>query len=203
MINSNNYYLRKLLLLCCYLCLAHICRAQSLGETLITNKCYEITNDTVTVEKCYEETYDIPIIVNNNVVVINNSDSLHLINNLRFRYYEKLRKVLDDSLELKNEYILLQYENLLKGNVRQYNTLLENCDSSSNLFNRFMVETDSALKITSKSLELSEQSLENTMLSLKEAKELLEQERGIQFWDKLTIGIGGVGLGILIGILAQ
>ena len=187
----------RLIIFYSFIWICSICQGQT------DNKCYKLTKDTLIIEKCYEENYTKPIIVKSGEMVINNTDSLHLVNNLRFRYYEKLRKYLNDSLDLTNDYIIIQYENLLKSNRIKYLSLLENCDSTSAFFNRFISDTDSTLNLTSKSLKLSQQSLQNAMLSLNEANELLEQERGIQFWNKFTLGIGGVGLGILIGLLVQ
>ena len=172
------------------------------GQKVVENY-FQYSGDTIIVNESYHKSYDIPIQIESGDIVKNLSDTLYLINSQRNRFYENLRLLLDEREIISQDSILQNYQLLLDECEANYNSLLENSDSTSNLLSDLLNSTESSLKETKNTLNVSQQTIENVKQSLQEANRLLEEERQAQLTQKFTYGLVGVGLGVLLALLVN
>ncbi|MCQ0111986.1 hypothetical protein SAMN04487906_0748 [Zhouia amylolytica] len=177
-----NYYLSILIMLSFY-----VSMAQSNSDTLI-------------IKSDYAKSYNQPILATKGTIIINQIDSLHLVNNIRLKHYEEIRSVLGDSLDLKLNTILLRYENVIRENDSEYNKLLESYNKLALINKEYIKRTDTSLQVTAAHLDTLNTSLVKTDKHLTKTKKMLKKNKRSQTWQKLGIGFGGVALGILLGI---
>lgn len=161
----------------------------------------QIKSDTLIVDKSYENSYKKPILAKYGTIIINQTDSLYLVNDLRFRYYEKLRMTLKDSLEITLDDIIFKYEKLIKENETAYNNLLENCNQTGLLNQEIITNTETSLDKTIRNIDSTLVSIEKANQSLDKTEKLLKKSKNKQNAGKLTFGIGGIAIGFFIGIL--
>ena len=157
--------------------------------------------DTIRIDRSYERSKARPTVAPRHSLIINDSDSLFLVNSIRFHYYEELRSLLSDSTDYAMAEVILKYERVLKENDLQYELLAKQCEEQSAFYDRSLEDIRSSLTLTDNTLQLTQQSLQSASGSLQEANEMIRSSRGRTFWDKLSIAGGGVGLGLLIGVL--
>ena len=163
----------------------------------------QIRGDTIQVPESYDKSMAKPIIAKTGAIIFNNSDSLYLVNKIRFNYYEELRTILNDSVDFAIDDIILKYEKSLKESDHQYDLLNKNCNEQSELYRRHIAEVKSSIALTSQTLQLTQESLTNANRSLKEANDLLGKARARHIWQKISIAGGGIGIGILLGLLVN
>lgn len=158
--------------------------------------------DTITIGKEYARSRKLPVTVNKGTVVINNIDSLHLVNQIRFNYYEELRRELfknDFGKDIEN--IVLKYERIIEENNELFNQLEEKSKTQSNLYITTISELKASLKETERTLNLTQQSLNNANTSLELSMKQIKSAQRRQFWKNFGLIGGGIGAGLLIGLL--
>ena len=160
-------------------------------------------NDTIFVSYEYDQSFAKPILITKGDIVICDCNEIRLVNSQRYEFYEKLRYLLSDSINISRDSIINKYEKLLSNYKKDYNFLKKNCDSSSKYFSSLLSESDSVLTLTERSLDISQRSLKELKLSLIEAESLLNQKRTYDLYEKIYIGLGSFGLGVVIALLAN
>ncbi|WP_442265739.1 hypothetical protein ACSIGC_15775 [Tenacibaculum sp. ZS6-P6] len=158
--------------------------------------------DTITIGKEYARSRKLPITVNKGTVIINQIDSLHLVNQIRFHYYEELRKELfknDFGKDIEN--IVLKYERIVEENNNLFNQLELKSKTQSDLFQKTINELKLSLDETDRTLSLTQKSLDNANTSLELSMKQIESAQRRQFWKNFGLIGGGIGMGLLLGLL--
>jgi len=161
------------------------------------------SGDTIVLGQTYFNSFKKPILTMSGDVVIVNTDSIHLVNNKRFLFYEELRGVIkaEDNCNDQIQEVIAKYEISLERNERGFNNLLENCNKASDLTTRLLETTELSLQNTKSLLTDTQTSLEHANELLKEANKVRKTSRRKNTLEKVLIGGGGTALGILIGVL--
>jgi len=89
----------------------------------------------------------------------------------------------------------------LKRNENDFNSLLDNCNKTSDLTVRVLETTEQSLNNTKSLLTDTQTSLAHANDLLKEANKARKASRRKATWEKVLIGAGGAAVGILVGAL--
>jgi len=159
--------------------------------------------DTILLDKIYFNSFAKPIIAMSGDVVLVNTDSIHLVNNKRFLFYEELRGVIraEDNCNDQIQTVITKYEVSLERNEQGFNNLLENCNKSSDLTTRLLETTELSLQNTKSLLTDTQTSLAHANDLLAEANKVRKASRRKNTLEKILIGAGGTALGVLVGVL--
>lgn len=131
-------------------------------------------------------------------------DTIYLINKLRYNTYEAARKALIKSGNNKNYQALEdKYLQSLKEQDQYYKQLLLSYSKSDSVSIQLFSTTKTDLANISNTLSATKKILEDSDKKLKEVQEILENERKKTRNQKLLMGFGGLGIGILIGVLVH
>jgi len=162
-----------------------------------------VGGDTILLDKTYFNSFARPTIAMSGDIVLVNTDSIHLVNNKRFLFYEELRGVIraEDNCNEQIQTVIAKYEASLERNEEGFNNLLENCNKSSDLTARLLETTELSLQNTKSLLTDTQTSLAHANDLLKEANKVRKQSRRKNTLEKVLIGAGGTALGILVGVL--
>ncbi|SNR16751.1 hypothetical protein [Tenacibaculum jejuense] len=158
--------------------------------------------DTIVIGKEYARSRKLPITVNKGTVIINQIDSLHLVNQIRFHYYEELRKELfknDFGKDIEN--IVLKYERIVEENNELFDQLEQKSKAQSDLFKKTISELKKSLDETDRTLNLTQKSLDNANTSIELSMRQIESAQRRQFWKNFGFIGGGIGMGLLLGLL--
>ena len=157
--------------------------------------------DTITIDDDYTRIRSKPVVLHDGTIVLVKTDSIYLINGVRYRFYESLRSLLNDSIDFKMERLILTYEKSLMESDRIFKGLLKNCTENYAITESILKQTKTSLAATQATLELSQESLLAANSSLEDANEKLRKIKGNNLLNSILIGAGGVGAGLLIGAL--
>ncbi len=162
-----------------------------------------VGGDTILLDKMYFNSFAKPIIAMSGDIVVVNADSIHLVNNKRFLFYEELRDVirLEDNCNDQIQEVIAKYEASLERNENDFNSLLDNCNKTSDLTTRVLETTELSLANTKSLLTDTQTSLAHANDLLKEANKARKASRRKATWEKVLIGAGGAAVGILVGAL--
>jgi len=157
--------------------------------------------DTIRIGDDYAASKGKPIVAHDGTIILVQTDSIYLINGVRYRFYGGLRGYLDDSLDFKTEGLILAYEKNLLETDRIFKDLLRNCTENSKMNDMMLRQTRASLSATQATLDLSQKSLLAANGSLADANEQLRKAKKKNLMKTLITGAGGLSIGILIGIL--
>mgnify|MGYP000146964872 CR=1 FL=1 len=162
-----------------------------------------VGGDTIILDKLYFNSFAKPIIAMSGNIVVVNADSIHLVNNKRFLFYEELRDVIkaEDNCNDQIQEVIAKYETSLQRNENDFNSLLENCNKTSDLTLRVLETTEQSLNNTKSLLADTQTSLSLANDFLKEARKARKASRRKNTWEKVLIGTGAAAVGILTGVL--
>jgi hypothetical protein len=131
-------------------------------------------------------------------------DTVYLINKLRYKRYEAARKALIKSGSNKNYQALEdKYLQALKEQDQYYRQLLLSYSKSDSLTTQLFSSTKTDLANISNTLSATRKILEDSDKKLEEVEKILKGERRKARKEKLAMGFGGLGIGILIGVLVH
>jgi len=162
-----------------------------------------VGDHTIILDKLYFNSFAKPIIAMSGDIVVVNADSIHLVNNKRFLFYEELRDVIkaEDNCNDQIQEVIAKYETSLQRNENDFNSLLENCNKTSDLTLRVLETTEQSLNNTKSLLTDTQTSLSLANDFLKEARKAQKASRRKNTWEKVLIGTGAAAVGILTGVL--
>ncbi len=161
-----------------------------------------VSGDTILLDAPYFNSFAKPIIAMSGDIVIVNTDSIHLVNNKRFLFYEDLRDVirLEDNCNDQIQEVIARYEASLERNENDFNSLLDNCNETKELTDRLLAVTESSLSDTKTLLTKTQDDLIDAKASLKEARKAQKASRRKNTLQKVLIGAGAAAAGILTGV---
>ncbi len=162
----------------------------------------EKEKDTIIIGKEYARSRKLPRTAKKGTIIINQIDSLYLVNQIRFHYYEELRKELfknDFGKDIEN--IVLKYERIVEENNDLFDQLELKSKAQSDLFQKTINELKSSLDETDRTLSLTQKSLNNANTSLELSMKQIEASQRRQFWKNFGLIGGGIGIGLLVGLL--
>lgn len=129
-------------------------------------------------------------------------DSMYLLNKLRYKFYYSLHKdFLEKSENTDCIKLINLYENAILSHENAFNYLLQNCEQTEKISLSLISDTKDNLKNVNKNLEYTQKSLDEALKTLEHANKLLKKERWNSIGQKILIGLGGLGAGILLGTL--
>ena len=162
-----------------------------------------VGGDTILLDAPYFNSFAKPIIAMSGDIVVVNTDSIHLVNNKRFLFYEDLRDViaLEDNCNEQIQEVIARYEASLERNENSFNSLLDNCNETKELTDRLLGVTESSLTVTKGLLTETQNQLIDTKVLLKEAQKAQRAARRKNTLQKVLIGAGSAAVGILTGVL--
>ena len=164
-----------------------------------------VDGDTILLDAPYFNSFAKPIIAMSGDVVVVNTDSIHLVNNKRFLFYEDLRNVigLEDNCNDQIKEVIARYEASLERNENDFNSLLDNCNRTSDLTLRVLETTEQSLSSTKTLLTDTQTSLAHANDLLKEARKTQKASRRKGTLNKVLIGVGAAAVGVLVGVIAE
>lgn len=129
-------------------------------------------------------------------------DSIIVLSTGQYKILKEIRKDYIKSEEIeKYEKLIASYEESIKTSKADYDKLLENTKKTEQISFGLIDRSLSTLDGTQKILNYTQTSLDHSIKSLEAADKLLKQQRRKTLGQKLLVGIGGAGVGILTGIL--
>ncbi|MTB51765.1 hypothetical protein [Lewinella sp. W8] len=133
-------------------------------------------------------------------LLINETDSIFILSPLLFRTYETLEKSMsnDRVFELK---LIQEFRQIILNNQRVSEQLVEILSKSDNLNDEIFNSANNSLELTIQSLTQNNKTLENANNLLDQSINLTESLKRATTLEKIGVGIGGVGIGLLIGVL--
>lgn len=172
-------------------------------ETIATPDIAIVGGDTILLNENYTNSFQRPLVAMSGDLVIVETDSIHLVNNQRFLFYEELRGVVEaeDNCNDQIQEVIAKYEESLKRNEESFNGLLDNCNKTSDLTNRLLETTETSLKDTKSLLTDTQTSLSHATDFLKEARKAQKASRKKNTIEKVLIGAGAAAVGVLTGVL--
>lgn len=157
--------------------------------------------DTIIVEKSYARSKKRPLKVGTGVIIINNSDSLYLVNQIRYNYYQELRKLVNDNIDKDIENIVLKYEKILKEDDVLFNQLEIKCKEQAELYEESIADLKKSLSETDRTLNLTQKSLDNANTAIELGIKQISNSQKKRFWKNFGLIGGGVSIGLIVGLL--
>jgi ElaB/YqjD/DUF883 family membrane-anchored ribosome-binding protein len=139
-----------------------------------------------------------------NDTLIIRCDTVFIINKDRYLFYKDLHYSVTNkkSDSLLNKIVLI-YENRLKENEDAFVKLLNNSKKADTLTLDLIDYSQKRLGNIEKSLSYTQNTLNSSIRSLELANDYINKQQWNSIGQKVLIGIGGVGLGIIIGVLVN
>ncbi len=164
-----------------------------------------VGGDTILLDAPYFNSFAKPIIAMSGDIVVVNTDSIHLVNNKRFLFYEDLRGVigLEDNCNDQIQEVIARYEASLERNENSFNSLLDNCNETKELTDRLLAVTEGSLVNTKTLLTDTQNQLIDAKASLLEAKRAQRTARRKNTLQKVLIGAGAAAVGVLVGVIVE
>jgi hypothetical protein len=129
-------------------------------------------------------------------------DSVIVLSNTQYRYLKAVLKAYKDTTQIaRYEKLIASYEESIKTSKADYDKLFENAKKTEQISFGLIDRSLSTLDGTQKILNYTQTSLDHSIKSLEAAEKLLKQQRRKTFGQKLLVGIGGAGVGILTGLI--
>ena len=157
--------------------------------------------DTIVINKEYARSKKLPLKVPGGTFIINKADTLHLVNQIRFNYYQELRELVKDDVGKDIENIVLKYEKILKENDFLFDQLELKSKSQSTLYLKTIGDLKMSLNETDRTLDLSQKSLENANTAIALSLQQISSAQRKQIWKNLGLIGGGVSIGLIAGLL--
>jgi hypothetical protein len=130
-------------------------------------------------------------------------DSIIVLSNTQFQYLKTvLAAYKKDTTQIaRYEKLIASYEESIKTSKADYDKLFENAKKTEQISFGLIDRSLSTLDGTQKILNYTQTSLDHSIKSLEAAEKLLKQQRRKTLGQKLLVGIGGAGVGILTGLI--
>ncbi len=166
------------------------------------SKIFSQSNSTIhSIGEEYCASTDSPKLFQKGDTLIIDCDSVYIINKIRYKFYKDMHKATVEESDAPCKDILLVYENRLKEHEDAYSKILNNCKKTEQVSLDLIDYTQESLMNTQKSLQYTQQTLDYSIQSLDKANKLIKKEKQASKFEKVLIGIGGAGIGILTGVL--
>jgi len=133
--------------------------------------------------------------------IITDCDTTYIVNKERYSFYKNIHEATLSGKDSVSGKILKAFELRLLEQQNAYDKLLSNSKQAEKITLDLINDTQSSLLSTQKTLENTQISLENTLKSLETANKLIKKEKWNSKGQKLLVGAGGVGIGLIIGLL--
>lgn len=130
-------------------------------------------------------------------------DSVIVLSNAQYRYLKAVLKAYKDTTEIaRYEKLIQSYEESIKTSKADYDKLLENTKKTEQISFGLIDRSLATLDGTQKILHYTQTSLDQSIKSLEATEKLLKKQRRATIGQKVLVGIGGAGIGLLLGIIA-
>jgi len=154
-----------------------------------------------TISADYYNSYKSPILLLKGDTIVNQCDTLYIINNLRYSFYKQLHnQILIDSLSLLRD-IIKSWENNVEQQKLIYEKLKENINNNDLIIEDLIKSNKQEVERIQKSIVKIEKDLHRSIKSLGKASNKIQKTKN-NFWrDKFIIFSSGALIGISIGLL--
>lgn len=157
--------------------------------------------DTLVVLKKYARSKKLPLKIGPGTFVINKADTLYLVNQIRFNYYQELRELVKTDVGKDIENIVLKYEKIVKENDFLFDQLAEKNKQQTALYLNTIANLKTSLNETDRTLSLSQKSLKNANTAIALSLQQISSAQKKQIWKNLGLIGGGVSIGLIAGLL--
>lgn len=128
-------------------------------------------------------------------------DTAYVINKIRFKKYEAARKFIINSNNKNLKQLEAQYEQALKEQDAYYRELMKSYVKADSISQHLIKDTRSDLVSISNNLKETSKTIDTLNAKLDEVQKLIRKQKWDSIKQKLLVGFGGLGAGILIGVL--
>ncbi len=130
-------------------------------------------------------------------------DTAYLINTQRMGFYRSLHENIKNNtgLEEKCQELIKSYEKSLQEDNIRFKALSENCTKSQKISDELVSKTQTTLRQTDATLAKTQQDLKDINLKLNDVDKKLRAAKLNSLKQKILVGAGGVGIGLLLGLL--
>lgn len=130
-------------------------------------------------------------------------DSIIVLSTGQYKILKDIRKEYTKSDDIiKYEKLIASYEQSVKTSKADYDKLLENAKKTEQISFGLIDRSLATLDGTQKILNYTQTSLDQSIKSLEATEKLLKKQRRATIGQKVLVGIGGAGIGLLLGIIA-
>jgi len=157
------------------------------------------TIKSVPVNYCYSNKS--PLMFLNGDTIITECDTIYLVNKGRYSFYKNIHEATLSGKDSVSSKLLNAFELRLFEQQNAYDKLLNNSKQSEKITLNLINDTQSSLVNTQKTLDYSQKKLDESLKSLESANDYIKKEKWNSRGQKVLIGIGGVGIGLIIGSL--
>jgi hypothetical protein len=134
-------------------------------------------------------------------VVKLNCDTAYIINKMRLAKYEAARKFILNSNNRTNRELMERYEAALDEQDKYYKELLKSYGQSDSISQNLIKGTRNDLLGVSTNLKNACSSIDTVNSKLDDVQALIKKQKWESLKQKILVGFGGLGAGILIGIV--
>ena len=129
-------------------------------------------------------------------------DSVYLMNKATYAFFMLIyQNLFSNDLDLVCSNLLQSYEERLQQSHETYQKLLANCKETEKVSFDMMNDTRKSLESTQKTLDYTQLTLDQTLQTLESANKYMKKERSKSIFEKVLLGVGGLGIGLVIGVL--
>lgn len=141
-----------------------------------------------------------PVLLTRGKTVTIVCDSMYMINKLRYKLYQRLHQHISQ-WGPSCDTLTRSYEQSLQASEEAYRQLLENYGRSDRLAQAMIDSTHASLLQMKQSLEHTENILQSSRQELEKTRHALRKVRRQTFLQRVSLGLGGLGIGLLFGLV--
>ncbi|MGQ0826947.1 MAG: hypothetical protein ACT4ON_00995 [Bacteroidota bacterium] len=140
-----------------------------------------------------------PIPYLNGITIKSNCDTVYVINKLRFANYEAARRYIMNSRT--NKELIAQYEKALNEQDKYYKELMKSYTQADSISQNLIKDTREDLQGVSANLKNACTSIDSVNTKLDDVQKLIKKQKWESLKQKLMVGFGGLGAGVLVGVI--
>jgi hypothetical protein len=162
-----------------------------------------VAQNEVVIKSDFSSSYTTPRFYLSGTTLKLECDTAYLINAQRMGFYRNLHENIKNNtgLEEKCQELIKSYEKSLQEDNLRFKALSENCTKSQKISDELIAKTQTTLRQTDATLAKTQQDLKDINLKLDDVDKKLRAAKFNSLKQKILVGAGGVGVGLLLGLL--
>jgi hypothetical protein len=135
-------------------------------------------------------------------IIQTSCDSTYMINNMRFKLYERSVEIIRDKKYVNTCKVLMDnYEQRLAEQNKAFNKLYGDYIKLDSVSHNVIADTKNNLIQVNSTLVKAQTDITSVNVKMDQIKNTINEQRKKSFFDKILYGTGGVAVGILLGLL--
>ncbi len=153
----------------------------------------------IEIPESYADRQGKPFMVKKDSLYLFKTPDIYLVNKKSFLALESFYKNVSNQNDMTNA-LLENYTKTLRRNIELESRLKINFDETDALDKAIYERTQATLTNTQKALDYTINSLEKATNSLDLVEKNVKRQRKKSVFEKVLIGLGGIGIGVLVGV---